>query len=167
MVFIYVIMRYATWFDLSQLIILCLCRTYKLQVLHYKGAGASDFHNSMLRQGHLLLNLFTFFLEFIPVVSMLLGCRIRVGCSCIDDIKGWLLTCVRSCFVDSKVHVFMYLFCLFRYISAERCTWICSDLQLRHWCMYGRSNISFIQKSSEFVQCDAFYMSKSGFVKLF
>ena len=97
---------------------------------------------------------------------MLLECRIRVGCSCIDDTKGWLLTCVRSCFVDSKVHVFMYLFCLFRYISAERCTWICSDLQLRHWCMYGRSNISFIQKSSEFVQCDAFYMSKSGFVIL-
>jgi hypothetical protein len=32
---------------------------------------------------------------------------------------------------------------------------------------YGRSNILFIQKSSEFVQCDAFYMSKSGFVKLF
>ena len=44
--------------------------------------------------------------------------------------------------------------------------WIYS-IYISSWCMYGRSNILFIQKSSEFVQCDAFYMSKSGFVKLF
>ena len=46
-------------------------------------------------------------------------------------------------------------------------TWPAIYIYISSWCMYGRSNILFIQKSSEFVQCDAFYMSKSGFVKLF